>query len=257
MSRQARVITDTGVYHTMIRGVNRQIIFEESSDYLHFLDLAKRFKEDCGIDVLAYCLMDNHAHFVLKDNTNTLSLFFKKLNTVYAMYYNEKYDHTGHLFQGRFRSEVIKTDAQLMQTIRYVHCNPIKAGICKTPEEYRFSSFRDYTADAKNTICETTLAASIAGGTDSFIRFNMETSDYKCMDDHPGRRRVSDAEAESIVKEMSEIPASIFFQSLDKDSRDTLIAELKNKGLSHTQISRLTGLSKGIVARARAEDNFK
>lgn len=77
MSRQARLKTESGFYHTMIRGVNRQIIFEESSDYSHFLDLTKRFKEDCGIDVLAYCLMDNHAHFVLKDNTNTLSLFLK------------------------------------------------------------------------------------------------------------------------------------------------------------------------------------
>ena len=256
MSRQARIITDTGVYHTMIRGVNRQIIFEGAPDYLHFLGLVKRFKDDCGIDILAYCLMDNHVHIVLKDNRNTLSLFFKKLNTVYAMYYNEKYDHTGHLFQGRFRSEVIKSDAQLLQTIRYVHSNPIKAGICKTPEGYHFSSFHDYTGESKNVICETTLATSIAGGTGSFIKFNMETSDFKCLDDHPGRRRISDAEAESIVRGMSDIPMSVYFQSLDKTTRDTLIVELKNKNLSYAQICRLTGLSKGIIARARTEDDF-
>ena len=143
MSRLARVISPTGFYHAISRGVNRSVIFEETSDYSMFLEIVKKCRNALDFEVFAYCLMSNHYHIIIKDPENRLDIIFKKINTTYAMYFNTKYERTGHLFQDRFKSEPILTDAQLLRTIAYIHRNPVKAGICSDAAAYSFSSYND------------------------------------------------------------------------------------------------------------------
>ena len=166
MPRIARTKTETRTYHAMIRGVNKQAIFEDSEDRCVFIKLLDRYRKECRIKLFAYCLMGNHVHIVLQETSDPIDELFRKQNTAYAMYFNQKYHRCGHLFQDRFRSEPIINDAQLLQTVRYVHRNPVKAGICRTPEEYRFSSYKEYLGE-KVSICDTQFILDIFGSLDS------------------------------------------------------------------------------------------
>ena len=109
MPRQARKESGTGIYHVMLRGINRQDIFEEQE---------------------AYCLMSNHVHLLLRERTESISISLKHLTVSYAAYYNKCYQRVGHLFQDRFKSEPVNDIEYFVTLLRYVHQNPVKAGIC-------------------------------------------------------------------------------------------------------------------------------
>ncbi|HHX87295.1 MAG TPA: transposase, partial [Firmicutes bacterium] len=145
MSRQARAQSSTGYYHVMMRGNNKENIFLKDNHKRYFLDCLKEQHEEGLIDIAAYCIMDNHAHIVAKSEPLiNLSKAAKKINTKYAMGYNYRHDRTGHVFQSRYKSEIIYDDPYLLNVIRYVHINPIKAGVVREPGNYRWSSFNDY-----------------------------------------------------------------------------------------------------------------
>jgi len=254
MPRIARVKTDTKTYHAMIRGVNKQIIFEEADDYKVFTKLLGRYGKECLLNMFAFCLMNNHVHIVLQETSESIAAFFRKLNTSYAMYFNQKYGRCGHLFQDRFKSEPINSDAQLMQTIRYVHRNPVKAGICQSPEQYVFSSYPEYIYK-KASICDTKFIIDLFGSLESFVDFSEEESSYECMENETGKRSfISDEEAKRIILDVTHEAPSLYFQKLNKYQRDEELAMLKNMNISAKQISRLTGISPWIVRRAEAED---
>jgi len=142
MPRQPRKISGTGIYHVMLRGVNRQRIFEEPADYERFLLHLLQVKRNSEFKLFAYCLMSNHVHLLLKENEVPLAQIFKRLGARYASWFNKKYDRCGHLFQGRFRSEPVESDAYLITVLAYIYQNPVKAGLCNSPENYIWSSRR-------------------------------------------------------------------------------------------------------------------
>ena len=109
MARQAREVSGTGIYHVMMRGINRQNIFEDDEDYTRFMELL--YQMVCPVDdkgqtlpsrciIYAYCLMTNHVHLLIRDGSESLAEVIKRICTSYAQYYNKKYLRFGHLFQG-------------------------------------------------------------------------------------------------------------------------------------------------------------
>lgn len=141
MPRQAR---QTGEYlHIIVRGNGKQILFEDDADRKKYLSLLQKYSAETGIIILAYCLMDNHVHLLIRDAAGAASVFMKKTGVSYVLYYNTKYERTGHLFQDRYKSEVIDSDAYLLAVYRYILNNPAKAGICAA-EKYLWSSYREY-----------------------------------------------------------------------------------------------------------------
>ena len=127
MPRTARKKTETGIYHIMLRGTDRRLLFTDDEDCDRFIDTLKRVKEISKFQLYAYCLMGNHVHLVLREGDEPLELVFKRLGASYAYYYNWKYQLQGHLFQDRFRSEPINDDAYVMDVLRYICQNPVKA----------------------------------------------------------------------------------------------------------------------------------
>ncbi len=251
MPRHARIKVKDGIYHTIVRGINRQMIFEEPADESAYLSFLLKYRNECGAKVLAYCLMTNHVHLLIQESDDNLEKIFRKINTAYAMYFNNKYLRTGHLFQDRFKSEVIKDERQLLQTVRYIHRNPVKAGLCKSPAEHRSSSYKEYLGLSERMICDTHLILELLGGEDEFIKYNMQETDCSCMDINDGPRfRISDEEAIKVLRTITEEPPQSFFRRINKARRDALICELKQQHLSYTQICRLTGFSKAVVSRA-------
>ena len=120
MARKPRLYGESGFYHVILRGNNRQNLFNEDQDRLFFIKRIKKYSEELGIEVHAYCLINNHVHILIGNANKGMSLFVQKLANSYVFYFNRKYDRCGHLFQGRFKSEVILDDAQFKTVYRYI-----------------------------------------------------------------------------------------------------------------------------------------
>src|SRR5690554_3854054 len=127
MPRRAREKSSTGVYHVMLRGINKQKIFHDQEDYEKFIEIVKNYKELCTYELYAYCLMSNHFHLLIKEGKEELAAVFRRIGAKYVYWYNLKYKRCGHLFQDRYRSEVVETQQYLLTVLRYIHQNPLKA----------------------------------------------------------------------------------------------------------------------------------
>ena len=244
MPRQARRKSESGIYHIMLRGINQQQIFEDEEDGFCFLETLSKYKEQCGYEIYAYCLMGNHIHILLKEGKENLTLVLKRIAGSYVYWYNWKYRRCGHLFQDRFKSESVEDDAYFLTVIRYIHQNPIKAGICKNIDGYKFSSYNEYIN--KPNLVNVDFCLGIIDK-EQFIEFNNEFNDDICLDIRDNDFRLTDDEALKIIWKICKCKSVSDFQKLDKIKRNYYIEKLYKHGLSIRQISRLTGLSRKIV----------
>lgn len=144
MARQARKVSPTGYYHVMMRGNNKEKIFIKEKDKYNLIKMLKTATQEDAISFVAYCFMDNHVHLLIKGDLNDMSSAMKKVNIKYAMTYNKKYDRVGHVFQDRYKSQVIIDDTQLLRVMRYIHKNPVKAKIVENIDLYKWSSYNEY-----------------------------------------------------------------------------------------------------------------
>ena len=245
MPRYARNQSITGYYHVVVRGIGKQILFEERADYEFYLSILRKYSREANILLHAYCLMENHVHLLVEDQENQLSLFMKKMGLVYSTYYNRKYDRTGHLFQNRFLSEPVEHEAYLWRVFRYILKNPEKAGICKAAD-YEWSSYRFY--GKKNTIVDTSVFAEKLGSIEEYRRFISEDDAIICLENIPLQR--DDDRARKLLCSELKIASGTHLQEFDRASRDEAIRRLRNIGLTVRQIERLTGISRGIIQRA-------
>ena len=127
MPRKARIESKSGIYHIMLRGINRQQIFEDDEDFEKFLWVLKDVKQLSRFKLYGYCLMGNHIHLLLKPENEPLELIFRRIGSKYVYWYNLKYQRTGHLFQDRFKSEPVESISSFFVVLRYIHQNPQKA----------------------------------------------------------------------------------------------------------------------------------
>ena len=128
----------------MLRGINGQQIFADNEDYEKLLEILKYCKAISEFEIFAYCLMSNHIHLLLQENKEPIELVMKRIATRFVYWYNIKYQRLGHLFQDRFKSEPVENDEYFLTVVRYIHQNPVKAGICKKPQDYNYSSYNEF-----------------------------------------------------------------------------------------------------------------
>lgn len=150
MARRARQRSKSLIYHIMMRGVDRQEIFCDDEDRFRFIETLKRYKSEKGFEIYAYCIMNNHVHLLMNEKDYSISDIMKSINISYAMYFNKKYRRIGYLFQNRFNSEAVNDDEYLVNVIRYIHNNPVKAGITIRASEYQWSSYTEYVSTKGN-----------------------------------------------------------------------------------------------------------
>jgi REP element-mobilizing transposase RayT len=247
MPRRARKQSETGIYHVMLRGIDRQLIFEDSEDYIRFLDIVEECREVCNFQLYAYCLMGNHVHLLLKVQDEGLETIFKRIGGRYVYYYNVKYQRVGHLFQDRFKSEPVDNNEYFLTVLRYIHQNPVKAKLCSKVEEYPFSSFAEYLHES--TFVDTEFALGIIDRSE-FVRFNNAPNSDTCLElVTPSRHAVTDAQAQVIIGKISHCKTVTEFQSLEENKKERFIKKIYEKGVSVRQLSRLTGTTKGIVEK--------
>ena len=247
MPRQARKKSKTGIYHIMLRGINQQQIFEDSEDFDKFLQVLKDCKAISEFKIFAYCLMGNHIHLLIQEVVEPIEQIMKRIATRFVYWYNIKYRRVGHLFQDRFKSEPIEDDAYFLTVLRYIHQNPIKAGISKKLQSYQYSSYNEFL-ETSNLIDNEFVFEII--DKEQFISFNNEKSFDKCLDvEENSRIKVTDEQAQKIIEKYSKCKNVSEFQSLDVKLRDKYLKKFREDGLSIRQISRMTGVSFNIVRK--------
>ncbi|MEK7699881.1 MAG: transposase [Planctomycetota bacterium] len=156
MARQLRIVFEGAFYHITSRGNLRDRIFFDDKDREMFLEILKKTKERYGYLLHAYALMDNHYHLLIETPKANMSQIMQNINTSYTVYTNRKHQRSGHLFQGRFKGIVVDKDEYLITLSRYIHLNPVRAGIVQRPEDYRWTSYRAYINKTQETLVDIT-----------------------------------------------------------------------------------------------------
>jgi len=251
MPRRAREKSSTGIYHVMLRGINGQTIFKDKEDYEKLVQIITDYKEVCVYEIYAYCFMSNHIHLLIKEGKEELGVIFKRIGASYVFWYNKKYKRSGHLFQDRYKSEAVENDEYLLTVLRYIHQNPIKAGIENNIGKYPWSSYNEYLI--KNVICNTKFILSIFSedkkkAIELFRKFNTQESNDQCLE-YEERISIDDTDATKLILKLARVENIAQVQNLENKKRDNIIKELKNSGLSIRQIERLTGVSFAIIRR--------
>jgi putative transposase len=145
-------------YHIYNRGVNRGKIFFSDENYRYLLRLIRKNLPRYNIKIVAYCLLPNHYHLLLMPNTdNTLNLFMKSLFGSYVQGVNKQQNRLGPLFQGRYRHTLVDKDEYLIHLARYIHLNPVMAGLCDTPQEWKYTNYLDVTGERSGTLKDSSL----------------------------------------------------------------------------------------------------
>ena len=250
MPRSARKRSEADIYHVIVRGEGRQLLFENDEDRLCFMRMLSASLDRNAAEVLAWCLMSNHVHLLLRVEFAKMPRLMQGLMSGYAVYFNKEHDHVGHVFASRYNSVPIDSDEYLMTVVRYIHFNPVKERVSSSCE-YRWSSYNDYLFG--NGLTDTGFVLEVFESLGRFIDFhdlaNLDAKGPLAISEGP-RRRLSDEEARGLANSELGIRLSDL-ATLEKDERDAGIAELRRLGLSARQIERFTGIGRGIVERVK------
>nr|WP_300145037.1 transposase [Propionicimonas sp.] len=245
MARRARQRAESGIYHVMLRGVNRDAVFLEDDDYDRFLQCLAAVREPSGCRILAYCLMPNHVHLVLRTVDEPVGAVVQRVAVRYVGWFNRKYERVGHLFQERFKSLPVEDDAYLVALVRYVWNNPVQAGLATCPDEYRWSS-RRILGTGLSLVDEDHLMKLVPDGAlDGPV-----TVVPRWEPEPTGRRpRHTDAEVVELLGRCCGVTGREGFVSLDTAAQAAAVRALRMRSVSYAQIAEVTGLSASRVRR--------
>ncbi len=252
MPRTAREKSRTGIYHVILRGINRQLIFKNKEDSAKLLSTLKEYQKISEYKLYAYCLMGNHLHLLLKEEKEELGVTMRRIGASYVYWYNWKYERCGHLFQDRYKSEAVEDDQYFLTVLRYIHQNPLKAGLVKDIADYKWSSFREYIGEQKIIDIDFVLGLfndDREKAIDGFKRFHDIIGSDSCLEIEE-KKRLKDDEAKEIINRTCSITCCTKLQLFETDKKNQCLKMLKEEGLSTRQIARLTGISRSIIIRA-------
>lgn len=149
MARPLRINYPGAFYHVTSRGNERKNVFKSKRDREKFFEYLESATQRYDAVIHAFCLMDNHYHLLIETPSGNLPQIMRHINGAYTTYFNVKRARPGHLFQGRYKAILVEIDEYAKELSRYIHLNPIRAKMVKTPEEYEWSSYRFYIGETK------------------------------------------------------------------------------------------------------------
>ncbi|MCQ2065838.1 MAG: transposase [Bacteroidaceae bacterium] len=267
MARKIREQSQNGVYHVMVRGIDRQEIFIDDYDRRMFLKILKDNiqipdKKDEGLKIRAfrlfsYCLMSNHAHLLIQEIEQTSAQFMQRICTRYAMYFNAKYTRIGHLFQDRFRSEPCNDVGYFLTLVRYIHQNPVKAGICETPEQYAWNSWNEIRFAAGQPVslpfadvCDKKALFDIAFFEELDHLVHMPVSDRdNCLDIDKVRIRINNDKVRCMIGEFCNLKSISDFVLLETEKQKQAVIRFLESGATISQICSITGMNRRVLCR--------
>ena len=243
MPRIARKELKSSYFHIIIQGINREYIFKDNYLKKLYKNILKEKLEETDIKILAYCIMDNHAHFLIYcEKIEEMKKLMRKTNTSYAMSYNRIKNRVGYVFRDRYYTQQILTEQQLFNCVAYIHNNPIKASITSEREKYAYSSYREYI-NKKDLITEESIKL-IFGSTHNYIDVFNEIHNERDICDIAETKENKDKE-EIIQEFLNKYNVEIEKVIQDNSLFCELLTELRHYGgLSLREMSRIFGINK-------------
>ena len=267
MPRLQRKRSKSSMYHIMIRGNERKSLFLDDDDRERFVDILYEKKKKGEYELFAYCLMDNHVHLLIKEGKDEIARIMKRINTSYAYYFNKKYKRIGHVFQDRYKSEVIENEGYLLAAVRYIHNNPVKAGLTRDALGYRWSSYRAYLSRRvyDNNIVDTKTILQIFSENEEtarkkFMEFTSQESyhhfiEYVEEEQQDKKIILSYKDAKEFVQRFLEgrkLTKGALKERINAGIRNELIKTLKDSStLSIREIAAILELDRNIVQRIK------
>lgn len=252
IARTARIKSETGIYHLILRGINRRTIFVDDEDKVRFIETLIRYKKISGYNIFAYCLMGNHLHLLVKTSAEPLEQIMRRICGSFVYWYNKKYDRTGNLFQDRYKSEPVENDEYLLNCSRYIHQNPLKAGIQKNLAKYKWSSYRDYLNGTGITDTEFILGIFNTDkklALDSFIKFTNKTNEDICLEVEDYKRKITDEELIKMIENELKIKPEMI-KTKSKEKMKAILQDILNmEDVSARQLARVIGISPNAIWR--------
>lgn len=248
MPRGPRQKSETGIYHVMLKGIDGRDIFLQEGDRKKFLSQVLQAQGKGGFSLLAYCLMDNHVHFLLEENED-LGTTMKRITVGYVLWHNYQYGRSGHLFQNRYLSEVVEADDYLVTVARYIHQNPVKAGIVKKAKNFHWSSYQQYIDAYEGRATQINperimLYFKTRVDFEAFMNVQKEDNCLRNISD----RMLTDEELSTIIKNKYLGEPG---QELSKEQRNKLIKKVyRNENTSIRQLARVLGVGKKVIEGA-------
>lgn len=248
MPRKPRERSATGIYHIMLRGIDKREIFISDKDNERFLGSIVKAMEVGKFRLYGYCLMKNHAHLLIEEIEEDIGTSIQRITCSYVQWHNAKYARVGHLFQNRFRSEPVLTEGYLLRVLRYIHNNPVKANMCNRLSDYKWSSYNDYINSyiGKNSFIYTDMYKEFFQTRQSFEDYMNEENDDECLE-YEELKKYTDEELAHKIKH--------FYHLTSENITDTINSIYKDTGVSIRQLSRVLGVGKYVVEKAiKVED---
>jgi REP element-mobilizing transposase RayT len=255
LPRKARQLSESKVYHIILRGIDKQDIFYDNEDKIVFKNQLLTIKNKFKIKIFAYCLMNNHVHLVIESQDEKFSKSIQSLGIRYSQYFNKKYSRSGVFFEERFKSKEVLDERYFMNVCRYVHRNPENAGFEKTAK-YKWSSYNEYVNEEK-IIDKKTLLYYFQNNIENFIEFTLK-DDYTSQQDEMNdfleyeiKMRLSDEQVTKIILEKLNLKSiNEIAEIKSKKQRDKNIEKIGYiKGTNINQLARIIGISRGIIER--------
>ena len=247
-----RVNGATMTQNVGLKGLNDQNVFHDNEDREVFLEKIVQASETSGVLVSAWALMDNHVHLLMHGDVEDFASFFQSLRKTYAVHYNEKYEHTGTIWKGRYYSKPINSAEQFCQTAAYIFNNPVAAGLVKKPEDYRWTNFNDVKNGKDKIACELLDEIGnmehIIEYTHVYSKIKFDAEQEKLLEAIP-KGRLLDSKAIKIIKKIAKKASVANVLKLSTKKKKKIVMKLLKVGSSYNQIRRLTGITRPMIDR--------
>ena len=231
MPRTMRGLSENNTYHIVLKGINAQQIFFDNEDYVSFLSVLKNTCKSYNASLCAYCLMRNHVHLLMQFSERNAAQFFKSFGASFVFRYNAKYDRVGGLFNGRYYSKAINDDEYLLMALKYIHYNPVKAGLCENPFDWTWSSYREYVSHHEK-FADTRFIKSILTDKQFLELHQAKTHDiFESLMIDNEIWKVNDKQLTTAVNELRQVCTT-----------DEILVQLKQAGIPAYKIAKLLGV---------------
>ena len=244
MARKQRTHYPGALYHVMVRGNNGERILAEALHKDEYIKILSHYKQQFSFKIYAFCIMDNHAHFLIEVNNTPLSTIMQRVQQVYTQRYNRKYARTGHVFQQRYKALPCKKEEYLLQLIKYIHYNPIRAKIVNSIKDYLWSSHSQYIGKVKNDLADvTTILEMFSGNRKEAVKLYLQF-----MDQLP-----EELESGNYVEEYQPYEAGNNDQSINQSIDEVVerVCSIENVSVEEitrkTRIQKISDIRKAIV----------
>ena len=236
MARTMRILSETNVYHIVMKGINLEQIFFDEDDYISFLRVLKNACSNYNALLYAFCIMNNHVHLLIKFNESNMPQMFKAFGASFVFRYNKKYNRSGSLFNGRYYSKAVNDDAYLLTVLKYIHFNPVNAKLCKSPDEWKWSSFSEYIYDNKIYVSTDFIYSIISKEQFSELHKVKDSDTIEFLTVENSIEKVSDIYLNNVIEKMKKISSPL-----------DIAIQLRKAKIPAYKISKLLGINRDYI----------